>query len=387
MSTPLPAVTGGVFADAFIWVRRIIKSPSTQAISDEVIADYLNRFINYDVPLRIQLDEFKRQYTFETIPNIFEYQAPFTSALTPKFPGNSIPAAPPFIQNPPSNAQQAQTLIPVYNMFKPPIYADGVQIGWYQSEEQFYNVFPELVLNEVNVLGDGTTGPFTVNVGRNPILRGFIDELGNLEPYVYITTQDAAGNMQYIVDSGYVNSSGLGILIQTDSTFQNITGALLTGSPPNAGGSGTVDYSTGELIFTFSSNTTDGANIYTQTSPFSAGFPRICLFFNNIFKLYPVPDRPYKIQVEAYVTPSVFFNTQASMPFAYMTEYFARGAAQKILSDTGDWDQHDRYEGKFREQENFVLRRTSRQRATQRTPTIFSNQTSAGQSPYFNAQY
>lgn len=376
MSTALPQVTGGILSDIINWVRRIIKSPSTQSISDSVIADYINRFWGYDVAERIQLFEMKRQYTFETIPNIFEYQAPFTQATTPNFPANNNP--PPFIQNP--NPAQNQTVVPVYHMFRPPVYCDGVQMGWYQSNNQFYSVFPELVLNEFPILGDGTTGPYSTNVGRSPILRAYIDDLGNLLPYVYITAFNTGGEMMYIVDSSYLNSDGLGILIQTDSTFQNIIGSSVA-----SGGAGTVDYITGELNFTFTSSVVDGSNIETQTSPFSAGFPRICLFFNNTFKLYPVPDRAYKIQVDASITPTVFFNTQASIPFAYMSEYIARGAARKIMTDMGDWDQADRYEALFREQENLVLRRTTRQNAVERTPTIFSSQTSGN--PYLYTQY
>lgn len=376
MSTVLPKVTGGILSDIYIWMRRILKSPSTQSISDQVLGDYVNRFVNYEVPERIQLSEFKRQYTFETIPNIFEYQAPFTQALTPVFPQNTNP--PPFQENP--TVQQAQTVVPVYNMFKNPIYCDGVEMGWYQSNEQFYKIFPELVLNEFPLQGNGTVGPYTINVGRAPILRAFIDDLGNLLPYVYITAVNPDGSQQYIVDSGYVNSTGQGILVQTDSTFQNIIGTL-----PAMGGCGTVNYLLGTATFQFLNIVAAGINIESQTSPYSAGFPRICLYFNQIFKLYPVPDRAYKIQCDAYVTPIVFFNSSASVPFAYMSEYFARGAARKILSDTGDYDQMAFYEQLFREQENLVLRRTSRQNATQRTPTIFSSQTSAN--PYIYTQY
>lgn len=381
MSTALPQVSGGILSDIIIWIRRLLKSPSTQSISDAIIADYINRFYSYDMPERIQLFELKRQYTFETIPNIFEYMAPFTQATTPIFNVNNNP--PPFIENP--IPPQAQTVMPIYQMFEQPIYCDGVLMGWYQSNQQFYNVFPEFVNNEVPLLGNGTTGPFTVNFGRNPVLRGFIDDLGNLQPYVYITTVNTAGQQQYIVDSGYTNTSGQGLLIQTDSTFQNIIGPPLIGSPPTSGGSGTVDYINGTATFTFNSVAISGANINVQTSPFSAGFPRICLFFNNVFKLYPVPDRAYKIQCDAYLTPTVFFNTSASIPFAYMSEYLARGAARKILSDMGDYDQFQFYEPLFREQENLVLRRTSRQKSTIRTPTIFSSQT--GQNPYVLTQY
>ena len=376
MSSVLSPVTGGIFSDMINWVRRIIKSPSAQSISNQTISDYINRFVAYDMPERIQLLEFRRQYTFETVPNIFEYQAPYTSASTPNFPFN--PSPPPFINIP--NTAQNQTLIPLYQNFLQPVYCDGVEIGYYQSNDQFYKVFPELVLNEFPIQGDGTAGPYTITFGRMPILRAFIDDLGNLLSYVYITATEANGIQQIIVDSGYVDSNGFGLLIQVDSSLQNIVGPNLVGNPPSSGGSGTVDYVNGTATFTFSSPVTSGINIQTQTSPYSSGTPRICLFFNNIFKLYPVPSRAFKIQIDAYITPSVFFNTSNAAPFAYMSEYIARGAAQKILSDNGDWEQWQMYEPLFRQQENFVLRRSDRQRMTQRTPTLFASQT--GANPY-----
>lgn len=220
MSSVLSPVGGGMLTDIFTWIRRIIKSPSEQSISSNIIGDYVNRFSAYDLPAQLQLFELRRQYTFETIANIFEYQAPFFSALTSNFPANPNP--PPFIQNP--LVQQPQIVLPVYQMFRDPIYCDGVQMGWFQSNDTFYKVFPELVLNEFPIQGNNTTGPYTFNIGRSPILRGYIDDLGNLLPYVYITTQDLNGSQQYIVDSSYLDSTGLGILIQTDSTFQNLIG-------------------------------------------------------------------------------------------------------------------------------------------------------------------
>lgn len=372
MSTPLPKVGGGILSDIINWVRRIIKSSNASSITNQTISDYINRFYVYDMPERVQLVELKRQYTFETIPNIFQYQAPFTSSTTPAFPQNPNP--PPFITNP--DPPQQQTVMPIYQNFLPPIYCDGVEIGWLQSVDQFYKIFPEFVNNEQPLLGDGTPGVYTTISGQSPIIRAFIDDLGNLKPYVYITAFNESGNMMYIVDTPYRDSDGLGILIQTDATFQNIIGTPLTGSPPNDGGSGRVDYENGSVTFSFNANVADGTPIELQTSPFSPGVPRMCLFFNNTFSLYPIPSRAYKIQVNAYVTPTVFFNTTGSVPFAYMAEYIARGAARKILADSGDMEQLQQMEPFFREQENLVLRRSDRQRAVERTPTIFSAQTS-----------
>jgi len=332
---------GNNLLDIITWVRRIIKSPSDQSISSETIVDYINRFYTFDMPERIQLFELKRQYTFETIPNIFIYQFPYKQ----------------------------------YQILREPIYCDGVQIGFYMFNDQFYNIYPEFVDNEFPLMGDGTQGPYTVTFQRVPVLRGFTDDLGNLLPYVYITAQDSALNMMYIVDDGNGN------LIQTDASFQYGP----SGPPSTPIVCGTVDYIGGNATFTFNSNVPSTNNIETQVSPYSAGRPRICLFFNNTIKLYPVPDRAYKIQGDVYVTPAQFLATNNAVPFAYMSEYLARGAARKILSDTGDMDQFAFYEPLFREQENMVLRRTGRQNATQRTPTIYSNQTSLN--PFVYTQY
>ena len=365
----LAPVTGGILGDIITWVRRIIKSPSAQAISNGTISDYINRFMQYDLSERLQLFEFHRQYTFETVANIFYYQAPYVSSTTPNFPITGGP--PPFSTIP--STSQPQTVIPTYQNFAPPIYCDGIQLGYFQFMDQFRNLYPDQVQNEILTAGDGTVGPYTGNTSNGPLIRGFVDDLGNLEPYVFVTAKDGLGSQQIVVDSGSVDGDGLGILIQTDSTFQNIIGPAVAD-----GGSGTIDYETGAISVTFLNTIPSTTSIYLQTSIYTAGKPRIVLMYNNIFRFYPVPDRAYKIQVDAYVNPIAFFNTADSVPFAYMSEYIARGAAQKILSDTGDWDQFQKYEPIFREQENLVLRRSERQRGTQRTPTIFQSSTLNG---------
>jgi len=348
MTVPLNPTPGGIFSDIEQWVRRIIKAPSVQSITSKTIGDYVNRFYVYEVPQRLQLFELKRQYTFETIPNIFEYQFDY--------------------QN--------------YQDLRPPVYVDGVQIGFFQSNDQFYKIYPELVLNEQPIQGNGTTGPYTLTVAQYPILRAFVDDLGNRLPYVYITYTDTNSYTHYIVDSGTTSASNAnqGILIETDATFQTVLGPAIVN-----GGSGTVNYLTGVCTFTTLSNVLSESNINTQCSPYSSGIPRICLFFNNTIKLYPVPDRTYKVQLDTNITPAQFLQTNSSLQFAYMSEWIARGAARKILSDNSDVEQFNFYEPFFREQENFVLRRTSRQNAIQRTPTIFSSQT--GQNPYLYTQY
>ncbi len=264
----------------------------------------------------------------------------------------------------------------------PPVFVDGIQIGFFQSNTQFYNLYPELVLNEQPIQGDGTTGPYSLTVAKSPILRAFVDDLGNRLPYVYITYTDSNFYTHYIVDSGTtsVTNANEGILIETDATFQTVLGPSIA-----SGGSGTVNYLTGVCSFTTLSNVLSGSNINTQSSPYSAGVPRMCLFFNNTIKLYPVPDRTYKVQLDTYITPAQFLMTDSALQFSYMAEWIARGAARKILSDNADIEQLNFYEPLFKEQENLVLRRSSRQNSNMRTPTIFSSQSS--QNPYLYTQY
>jgi hypothetical protein len=96
------------------------------------------------------------------------------------------------------------------------------------------------------------------------------------------------------------------------------------------------------------------------------------LFNNNVITLRSPPDRQYLVELDAYLSPSAFFNTEGSIPFGYMAEYIARGAARKILSDTGDVEQFMFYEPLFREQENLVWKRSQRQFTATRTQTIYS---------------
>ena len=105
------------------------------------------------------------------------------------------------------------------------------------------------------------------------------------------------------------------------------------------------------------------------------------LFYNNVITLRSVPDIQYLIELDAYLTPAAFLSTSSAVQYGYMSEYIARGAARKILSDTGDVEQFQFYEPLFREQEILVWKRSQRQWTATRTQTIYSqgnNQTQLG---------
>jgi len=96
------------------------------------------------------------------------------------------------------------------------------------------------------------------------------------------------------------------------------------------------------------------------------------------------PDQQYLVELDAYLSPAAFLNTNKAIPFGYMAEYIARGAARKMLSDTGDIEQFQFYEPLFREQELLVWKRSQRQWTNNRTETIYSQGCGMGQSGYNN---
>ena len=127
-----------------------------------------------------------------------------------------------------------------------------------------------------------------------------------------------------------------------------------------------------------------GVNITGQCLYFQSGLPRAMLYYNNVITLRSPPDRQYFVEVDAYLSPAAFFNSANAIPFAYMAEYIARGAARKILSDTGDVEQFQFYEPLFIEQERLVWKRSQRQFTSTRTQTIYSQGINQGQSGFNN---
>lgn len=364
-----------LLSDIIVYVRRIIKTASDQVMSDALIVDYINRFYTADVPARLQLFDLKTTYEFMAQPLVDQYNVPYYEQVTA--PGSTTIAP-----------------YPMYQMFMQPVLCDGAQIPLFTNRNSFENVYPNFYTNEENdVTADGST-TYSFSTINNPIVRAHIDVIGeiainngtyipfpSLNSGFFLTAQDANNNLVVLQDVGPNYPVG------SETNDQNV-GNLMLRSVLQSGGStvsGTVNYETGAVTSAnFGVAIPSGNTIQVKYVSFQAGRPGLCLLFNNVIKLRPVPDVARLIELDAYLTPAAFLNTADALPFGYMAEYVARGAARKILSDTGDWDQFDRYEPLFREQEMLVTRRTDRQRSVSRTPTIFTDLTQQGNAGWFN---
>ncbi len=382
--------------DIITYVRRIVKTPSDASLKDNLIVDYINRFWLMDLDARMQLFDLKTKYSFQTVPGVDQYNMPLYDPQIEIFP--------------PSTDSQTIASFPIYQGFLAPAYVNGVQINLQTQKSQFFGVYPNIVQNlQAVAVGDGTdTYTFTIPIlpgstnPQNPpfqgVLRGHVDITGiialgaNEDPptsdtiqsitsipavpvtsvnsAVYITSIDATGAPVEVRDSGQflIGNVNHGLLMQP--------GKAPNGNVPLVGGYSTtvntINYFTGEVNVTFPTTIPVGNNINVQCYFFQTGLPRTVLFYNNVLTFRAPPDQQYLVELDAYLTPAAFLDTSAAIPFGYMAEYIARGAARKILSDTGDVEQFMFYEPLFREQENLVWKRSQRQWTATRTETIYS---------------
>ncbi len=389
--------------DILTYIRRIIKTPSNAVITDELLIDYINRFWLMDVDARIQVFDLKTTYQFQTTPGFDQYNMPLYS-----------------VQTETTNPTQTISMFPVYQGFMGPCYVNGVEMPFNTQREYFFNVWPNYNLTQVQVgTGDGTTGPYTLTFPLLPstlptptpfplysvILRGHVDMSGiiaigtvnqdppldvagngasiplvptsNVFSQVYFTSQGNDGSNIIVQDSGIFLAGNLnyGLLMNP--------GKAPNGNLPLVDGGGlgsiyttaqnTINYFTGVATNVyFPSAIPAGMPINGQCVYYQTGIPRSCLFYDNTLTLRAPPDKQYKIEIDAYLTPAAFLSSTTAIPFGYMAEYIARGAARKIMSDTGDWEQFNAYEPLFKEQESLVHVRAQRQWTATRSQNIYS---------------
>lgn len=379
-----------LLSDLITYVRRIIKSPSNAVITDSLIIDYLNRFYLMDMDARIQLFDLKTKYQFQTTPGVDRYNMPLYSVQIE--PGS-----------------QNIGMFPVYQGFIGPAYINGVQVQFQTQKQQFFLNYPNIVQNLVAVAtGDGGSNySFNVpiigssappNPPFNMLLRGHVDITGiistgnNIDPplqsnttataaiaampttsveaAIFITSIDGTGANVVVTDSGQFLSGNVNYGLLMTPGNAPLGNTALTGGYSSS--SNTINYLTGAVNVNFPVVIPSGNNINIQCYYFQGGLPRSILYYNNTLILRSPPAYQYLVELDAYLSPAAFLNTASAIPFGYMAEYIARGAARKILSDTGDIEQFQFYEPLFREQEMLVWKRSQRQWTSTRTETIYS---------------
>ena len=378
-----------LLSDIITYVRRIVKTPSNTSLTNDLIIDYINRFYIMDVDARMELFDLKTLYRFQTTPGIDQYNMPLYS-----------------VQTSPTGSNQMIGSYPVYQGFKPYASVNGISVPFYTQRQDFWNLWPNYLQSLTPAaIADSAVQTYQINLPFFPAIPGHIDMAGIIAanqnpiedpplnntllvsanaPYngnsiipttsvysaVFITATASNGETIVLADSGQFLDSNVnyGLMMRPGRAPYGNQSLGTYSTTEN-----TVNYATGVVNVTFPVTLEDGSNINAQCYFYEQGLPRGILFYNNVITIRPPPNIPYLVEMEGYLTPAAFLNTSQALPFAYMAEYIARGAARKILSDTGDIEQFMFYEPLFKEQETLVWKRSQRQFTSTRTQTIFSS--------------
>lgn len=321
-------------ADIRTKVRRLTGRPSVQAITDAQIDEYVNTFYLYDMPETLRLGSLKTNFTFLTEANVDQYDL---STLQITLPDGSTDSA----------------LNLIYELC-PTAYVNGYQVGWFQDQAQFYGIWPKLAQTLTSITGNGTTGPYTWTLSNVPVLQNSIS----------VSAIDNTGATVQLVDIPTNRTTGTWRIV---NTLTSVTGS--------------INYLTGAGTVTFSNAIPSGNEITITSVPYSASRPATILLYDNTLTFRPVPDRPYKVQIEAFQLPTALLSAGSSPKLKQWWQYLAYGAAKKVFQDSQDPEGLAGIIQAYKEQETLVMRRTIAQLSNQRAATIYSD---GGYGPYGN---
>lgn len=311
-------------------VRRLTASPSTLQLTDEDLDEYINTAYSQDMPADIKSNLFREVVEVYVKPNIDRY------ALSGTLSANTGPDT--------------------YESIREPVYVEGRRAQFYKDRGQFYGDWPKIAALNTSLTGDGATTVFNLVLG-GPILQ---NEL--------VIGVDIGGVYTNFKDNGDPGGSGTGIIFDESDAAQTLQG--------------TVVYATGTIALTLISAPSNAATLSVWYYPYSAGRPYGVLWWNNELIVRPVPDRGYKIELEAYRYPTQFTGTADTPTLKQWWQYIALLAAVKVLQDRQDMEGIANLEPLVMRQEMLVRNRIANEQIGMRNVTIYSGSSDSSQFPF-----
>ena len=304
------------------------------------VDDYINDFYLYDLPEHLRSLRLRQYYTFTTVPNCGTYGVP-------------------------------QNIVSI----DPPVYVDNYQSAWHQYPEQFYNLWPEFNFIQQNLAetdGRAFGTPYTFTLQQTPILQGSV--------VIGLTPNRTTGS------SVFETFRDADRPIPLDDPTDQYFSAVGTLTSNLTGGTGTINYLTGEVSISPVQVYTSGKQWSAHYRPYKASRPRDFLFYQQQIFMRPVPDSQYLIKVMSYQLPTTVISSatnSASLPvlspegddiLGFNSGYFdsgptnlpqfnewwqliAYGAALKIFIEDGEHEEYARYRGYFEEQKLLAQRK------------------------------
>lgn len=311
-------------------IRRLTRSPSSSQLTDADIDEYVNNFILYDFASEVKLDALRTSLVFYTQPYIDTYSTNTTDPTDPLY-----------------------KFIDKYYRIQKPAYIGGYPAYITESQESLYSLFPRRTATKTITTGDGFTNFFVGTFQNNPVLRKSI----------VFSSVDPDGNPILAYDDGQGN---------------------IIGDVPEPAylvlGTNKVDYVTGDYNLELSSPPKSGQALYAQYDPYEANRPDTVLFYDNKFILRPVPDKAYKVIIQAFLRPTELVNSTDMPELSQWWQYIAYGAAIKVFQDRSNTEGAQELMPEFKRQELFVLRKTITQLSDERVATLYTYQ--VGNNPF-----
>lgn len=329
-------------------VRRLTRSLSENQLTTAQLDEYINTFILYDFPEHLRLFNLHTLFSFYTNP----YQDVYETST--------------------------DTTSPLYNFknkyitINPPVYVAGYQVLYSQSREQFFAIYPKLSsVASIATSGDGSTLSFSGVVNSQQSNTTLIDgqTISLLQDNVLFSSID-------------LNNNGLAMI---DFPISNSVGNLYVpgGSPTSTtvqDAANYINYLTGQFVVTFVTAPGAGQPINSQTVPQQPAIPQAMLFYDGMFTMRPVPDQPYKVEMEVYQRPTELLVGTDIPELSEWWQYIAYGASKKVFEDRMDLESVQQIMPEYKKQESLINRRTIVQQTNQRTASIYTEQTGgAGQ--------
>lgn len=327
-------------------VRRLTRSPSTSQITNDQIDEYVNTSVLYDLPENLRLFTLRKTFTFFTEPNIDQY----STINVATFPASTEPMVD--FKN-------------KYITIEQPVYVGGYEQFLSQDREQFFNLYPRLNNDRMEGTGDDATTLFTGTLTDIPVLQN----------QVLFSSIDSSGGGMSMVDVPVVDAT-TGVPTVNGNLYE--AGSEPSTPPTAVTATNTINYVTGVFAVTFPSAPGSAENVDSQVVPYVANRPTSVLFYDNTFHFRPVPDKPYRVEMDVYVQPAELLAAASEPELDQWWQYIAYLTSKKVFEDRMDLESVQMIMPELKNQERLALRRTIVMQTKERTATIYTDQLDRG---------
>lgn len=212
-----------------------------------------------------------------------------------------------------------------------PGFIDKLPIDWYQSPARFLDDTHQVVSRHTTI-GDGTQLTFSFTANSFPIVPGSV------------------------------------VVTDNSETFTDDKNGILSG---DNGGTGSVNYATGDITVNFFTAPSSGQNIYFTYIHYKSGRPIQVLYFNETFSFFPIPDQAYRFECSAYAAVEPLINATDTPPLSQWGPMIVYGTAIRIHTSNAEWDAVQAVSGVYKRQLNLAMRRTHQNLLNERVTPRF----------------